>query len=280
MSTEFYKLQELLPAAYGKYIIVKSYNTGCLFARLFSVAEAILASRTTWRGYNVFVDWFNDDSVQPFYKYFRMDIKNEFATNYSDMPEATLSALCDSVQHPDVLKKPPTAELSVYSGVTVCGSFDLSTFASEGYDVARFLRIFRTSIKPLWQYAKSVRGFDKDKYRGSPRKYVIGCDMRSVTDDNREAFVDAINTLVCDNLNSRVFLSGTSERYFKDFQRLFSKRSGYRKPKYEDVYLNELLSVLQMSLCDTIIGSHDSYIFSYASSFLEETDTVLIKPYV
>ena len=276
MSNDFYDLKDMLPAVYGKYIIVKSHNSGCLFSRLFSVADAILASRTTWRGYNVFVDWYDDDSVQPFHKYFRLDIKNEFATNYSDMPESTLTTLCESVQHSDILKQPPTEELSSYSGVKVCGQFDLSTLDLEGYNVARFLRIFETSVKPLWNYAKSVRGFNKDKYRGSRRKNVIGCDMRSVTDSNRDSVVDAITVFIRDNLNSRVFLSGTSELHFKDFQRLFKQRSGYRKPKYEDIYLNELLSVLQLGLCDSIIGADDSYIHTYASVFFERTDCITV----
>ena len=99
-----------MPTVYGKYIIVKSSDSDCIFRRLFSVADAVIASRKRWTGYNIFVDWY-DGGVSPFYTYFKLNITNEFATNYSDMPAETKSSILSTPISRDQLFQIPKVYL-------------------------------------------------------------------------------------------------------------------------------------------------------------------------
>lgn len=274
----FYNLRELVPTIYGKYIIVKGTHPDCLFANLHGVAEAIVATRHSWPGYNVFVDW-SDLTLEPFYNYFNIAISNEFATNYSDMPKTTRNSIAPTPITFDTLFDGPPANAEDYMCVVYKPDCYIPQPREDADNYDDQLRtVLRENLKPLWEYQKIARGRHKDKYNKG--KVVIGCDCRYICEDTLGDYCNYIDSLVVKNLKSRVFLTGASSIHYNYMLERYSPRSSSRKSRFKDPLLNELLSVIQLSLCNFIVGTDASPIYSYLSNFIEPDNMYNVPTYV
>lgn len=274
----FYNLRELVPTIYGKYIIVKGTHPDCLFANIRGIAEAIVAARHSWSGYNVFVDW-SDLNLAPFYNYFNITISNEFATNYSDMPQATRDSINPTPITFDTLFDGPPASAEDYMCVIYKpDSYTLEPMEAVDNYTGQLNTVFRENLKPLWEYQKIARGRHKDKY--GKGKIVIGCDCRDISEDTISDYCAFIDSLVVKNIKSRVFLTGVASPHYNYMYERYAPRSSSRKSRFEDPFLNELLSVLQLSLCHFIVGTNASPIYSYLSNFIEPDNMYNVPNYV
>ena len=269
--SDFYKLKEIMPAIYGKYIIVKGSHTDCVLERLFLVADAIILCRKRWAGYNIFVDWY-DGKTNPFYTYFKLNIVNEFATNYSDMPLDTRSSIYETPIDRNALNSGPNSDLLKYRCVIYDDEYDLSLQSDSTYNLM-FQNVLKNSIRPLWNLGKVARGYNRDKYRS---KYTVGFDTTGITEDNYESSVSYVDNLLLSNLKSRVFLTGYGSKYFNTILSRYTARASFRKPRYDDPNQDSLLSAIQISLCNFLVGSNRSYVYNYAKNFysLEDIHTV------
>ena len=272
-SNLFYDLKELMPTIYGKYIIVKSSDTDCIFRRLFSVTDAVVASRKSWTGYNIFVDWY-DGGVAPFYNYFKLNITNEFATNYSDMPKATKDSIFPTPISRDQLFSDPSDIPGVSdSRCVIYDSFyeySPSTLDSKAYELM-FQSVLRNALKPQWRYGKMARGYHSDKYKN---KFVVACDSNSIVESNKDRAFEVIDRLLLKNLRSRIFIGGYGSKYFDELYDRYIDRASFRKSRFDDVNQDKLLSAIQMSLCNFLVGSNNSADYIYAKNFLEPTNTI------
>ncbi len=269
----FYDLKDLMPTVFGKYIIVKGSDTDCIFRRLFSVADAIIASRKRWTGYNVFVDWY-DGIVNPFYTYFKLNITNEFATNYSDMPDATRNSVFENPINRDQLFSNPVdlGDISNYSCVIYDSFYEYvpESMDSNAYKLM-FQSVLKNSLKPQWRFGKMARGYHADKYKG---KFVIACDSESIVESNKDKAFKYIDDLLIKNLRSRLYIHGFGSKYFDELYDRYIGRASFRKPRFEDSNQDKLLSVIQMSLCDFLVGSSNSAAYIYAKNFLEDSNLI------
>lgn len=269
----FYDLKELMPTVYGKYIIVKSSDSNCIFRRLFSVADAVIASRKRWTGYNIFVDWY-DGGVSPFYTYFKLNITNEFATNYSDMPAETKSSILSTPISRDQLFSDPESVTGVADHR--CVIYDSfyeyvpAALDSKAYDLM-FQSVLRNSLKPQWRYGKMARGYHSDKYKN---KFVVACDSSSIVESNKDQAFETIDRLLLKNLRSRIYIGGHGSKYFDELYDRYIERASFRRARFDDSNQDKLLDVIQMSLCDFLVGSSSSAHYIYAKNFLEPTNVI------
>ena len=204
---DFYKLRSMLPVIYNKYLVVK-WQEGDLYHNLFNVIDAVVASHGPWRGYNVFVDWSDSGGYNKFHDLFTLNIKNEFAHSYSDIPQATLDSVYQGNISRSELLAPPTDEISEFGIVYLDHVYDTSWVSQSNVYSQKLKNTCVEKVKHVWNLQKASRGFYKGKFK--PGTVTLGVDVTCITNDNLGDYISVIDSVMRNNLRFRLFVCGVS----------------------------------------------------------------------
>jgi hypothetical protein len=265
---DFYKLRSMLPVIYNKYLVVKWQPTD-LYHNLFSVIDAVIATHGPWKGYNVFVDWPGSDNPINFHSLFNLDIKNEFAHSFSDIPTQTLNNLYPGSLNRYELTSPPSTTIAEYGVVELNYEYDKAWLDSSTSYTTKLKNTCVKKVKPTWNLQKSARGFYRGKFKSNVT--TMGVDATCINEDNIAEYISVIDSVMRNNIKFRLFVCGVSPLAMELIEK-YRSRVVIRKPKLVTVDQNSVVEVGVLSLCDFLVGSTDSYKYNYAKQFIESTN--------
>ena len=265
---DFYKLRSMLPVIYNKYLVVRWQPTD-LFHNLFSVIDAVIASHGPWKGYNVFVDWADSGIPISFHSLFNLDIKNEFAHSFSDIPKETLNNVYPGSLNRYELTAPPSDSISEYGIVDLNHEYDTAWLDSSTSYSTKFKTTCMKKVKPTWNLQKSARGFYRGKFKSDVT--TMGVDATCINEDTLDDYVNVIDSVMRNTTKFRLFVCGVSPLAIELIEK-YRSRVVTRKPKLVTVEQNTVVEVGVLSLCDFLVGSTNSCMYNYAKQFIEPTN--------